>query len=694
MTQETTQQAFESALQHHQAGRLPEAAELYRQVLSGEPDHVVSLHHLGLIALQSGRPDVALQLIGRSVAVNSDYADAHLSLGNILKSQGRCDEAIAAYRQAVAARPDMAGAHLNLGIALRGLGRLDGAVAAYRGAIAANPSFAEAHNNLGNALRDQGQLDEAIAAYRRAVSLRPDYAEALNHLGMALIDKGQIDEAVTAWRQVITIDPKLPEVYLQLANALKDKGQFDEAIAAYRQAIALRPGHAEAHSCLGHVLKDNGQVAEAIAVYRQAIALGPEVPGAYVDLGNALKESGQLDDAIAAYRHAIELKPDYSEACNNLGNALQAMGRVNDAIDSYRRAIDLGPGNADAHSNLGVALNDMGLTDDAVAAWRRAIEIKPDLPDAHFNLGFALLARGDFERGWEEYEWRRNSKSFPSARRTFAEPQWDGGPLAGRTILVHAEQGFGDTLQFIRYLPFVVQQGARVVIECPAGLPRLLHRFAGNCQIVLKGQPLPAFDLHCPLLSLPRLFGTTLASVPDSVPYLHAADNDAARWQARLADHSKTMKVGLAWAGSSVHKNDRNRSMRLAAFAPLWKVPGVRFFSLQLGEPAAQVRAAPPGMEIVDVTGELEDFADTAALIANLDLVIAVDTAVAHLAGAMGKPVWTLLPFVADWRWLLGREDSPWYPSMRLFRQPIRGDWDSVVKRVVEELSRGVRDRG
>jgi tetratricopeptide (TPR) repeat protein len=690
MAQETTQQAFESALQHHQAGRLQEAAELYRRVLAGEQEHVVALHHLGLIAQHTGRPDVALQLIGRSIAIKNDYADAHISLGNILQSQGRSDEAIAAYRQAVAARPAMAGAHLNLGIALREKGRLEEAIAAFRGAIAVSPNFAEAHNSLGNALRDAGQLDDAIAAYRRAVALRPGYADALNHLGIALKDKGQFDEAIAAWRQVIVLKSKVPEVHLQLANALKDNGQTDESIAAYRQAIALWPDYVEAQSNLGHALKDKRQLEQAIAAYRQAIALRPDVPGAHVDLGNALKESGQLDAAIAAYRRAIDIKPDYSEAYNNLGNALKAKGDFDEAIHSYRQAIVMGATNAEAHSNLGVALNDMGLADEAVAAWRRAIEIKPDLPDAHFNLGFALLARADFQKGWEEYEWRRNSKSFPAAMRAFAQPQWDGSPLDGRTILVHAEQGFGDTLQFIRYLPLMAQRGGTVIIECPAGLPRLLHRFTGGRQIIVKGQPLPAFDLHCPLLSLPRIFGTTLANLPNEVPYLHAAAEEAGRWRQLLAGHANTVKVGLAWAGSPVHKNDRNRSMNLATLAPLWQVPGIRFFSLQKGEPATQVSSLPQGIEIVDLTQELKDFADTAALIANLDLVIAVDTAVAHLAGAMGKPVWTLLPFVADWRWLLEREDSPWYPSMRLFRQPSRGDWDSVVKQGANELSHWV----
>jgi hypothetical protein len=276
----------------------------------------------------------------------------------------------------------------------------------------------------------------------------------------------------------------------------------------------------------------------------------------------------------------------------------------------------------------------------------------------------------------------------------FAEPPWDGRPLEGRTLLLHAEQGFGDAIQFIRYLPLAAERGGRIIIECQAQLQRLFQINAGGSQIVASGQPMPDFDSHCPLLSLPWVFGTTLASVPDIVPYLRADAENVGSWRQRLAEHSQVVKVGLVWSGNPAHKNDRCRSMTLARLAPLAQTRGVRFFSLQKGEAATEARTPPPGMELIDWTEELTDFADTAALIAHLDLVIAVDTAVAHLAGAMGKPVWTLLPFVPDWRWLLEREDSPWYPSMRLFRQPFWGDWDSVIERVADELSNWIKNRG
>jgi len=625
MAQLTIQQAFDLALQHHQAGRLREAEQIYRQILAQQPEHADAIHNLGMISFQVGRNDVAVELLRRAIVVN--------------------------------------------------------------------PSYAPAHNNLGNALKNKGQLEDAIAAYRRAIVRNPNYAEAHSNLGNALMDKGQLDEAIAAYRQAIALNPDLPEVHSNLGNALKNKGQLDEAIAAYRRAIALNPNLSEAHNNLGVTLKEKGQLDEAIAALRQAIALNPNLPEANTNLGIALKDKGQLDEAIAVHRRVIARNPNYAEAHYNLGNALRDKGQLDEAIAAYRQAIALRPNYAEAHYNLGNALKDKGQLDEAMTAFRQAISVRPNFAEAHVNLSLSLLTSGYFQQGWEEHEWRWKCREFPSPRRHFAQGQWDGSPLEDRTLLLHAEQGVGDAIQFIRYLPLVAQRGGKIIIECHTALQRLFRTVAANCQVVVPSQSLPAFDLHCPLLSLPRVFGTNLANIPNTVPYLHADPEDARRWQDRLAGHCSIVKVGLGWAGNPAHKNDRNRSMKLARLARLGQAPGVSFFSLQKGAAAAEAKTPPASMELVDWTQELKDFADTAALIANLDLVIAVDTAVAHLAGAMGKPVWTLLPYAADWRWMLERQDSPWYPTMRLFRQPYGGDWDSVITRVVEALSLGIHVR-
>ncbi len=619
MPQRTIQQTLEIALQHHQAGQLPQAEALYRQILSQQPNNADVLHLLGCLGHQVGQNDRAVELIVRAIALKPNFPEAYSNLGNALKDKGQLDEAIAAYNQAITRKPN----------------------------------FPEAHSNLGVVLNSKGQLDESIAAFRQAIALKHNYPEAYYNLGNALNDKGQRDEAIAAFRQAIAMNPHWPEAHYILGIALYDQAQLDESIAAFRQAIALRSNWPEAYYNLGNVLNDKGQIDEAIAAYRQAIALNSNYSKAHYNLGNTLKDKGQLDEAIAAYRQAIILKPDYAEAYSNLGNAWQTKGQM----------------------------------DAAIAAYHQAIVLNPSDPEEHRNLAFALLLKGHFFQGFSEYEWRLKCKEFAFPRRNFPQPQWDGRILAGASILLHAEQGLGDTIQFIRYLPLVKQKGGRIIVECQAELLRLLQTMAVGCSIVVKGQPLPAFDVQCPLLSLPLAFGTTLENIPRQVPFINAGALMTEKWRKRLATDSKLLKVGLVWAGNKMHKNDRNRSMALSALAPLARLQGVSFYSLQKGGQADQAKNPPNGLQLTDWTEELNDFSDTAALIANLDLVISVDTAVAHLAGAMGKPVWVLLPFAPDWRWMLEREDSPWYPTMRLFRQPTIGDWDNVMRQVVDALA-------
>jgi len=470
-------------------------------------------------------------------------------------------------------------------------------------------------------------------------------------------------------------------------------GRLAEAEKIYRQVLVREPDHADALHLLGVVAIETGRPQMAVELIRRATAVCSTNAFYHSNLGNALTDLGQLDQALISYRQAVLLQPESAEVHYNLGVALQRNGQLDEAIAAYRQAVGLKPDLAAAHRNLAVALKGNGQLDEAIASYREALRLKPDDARTHNNLALALLTRGDFQEGWEEHEWRWKCRDFPSPPRNFVQPQWDGCALEGRTLLLHAEQGLGDAIQFIRYLPLVEQRGGRIIIECQVELQRLLRSMAGNWQIVVPSQPSPVFDLHCPLLSLPRVFGTNLANIPHPVAYLHADAEDARSWQNRLASDSPLMKVGLAWAGSPAHRNDCNRSMRLAKLAPLGQLPGARLFSLQKGKEAAEAKTLPPGMELVDWTQELKDFADTAALVANLDLVIAVDTAVVHLAGAMGKPVWTLLPFVPDWRWLLEREDSPWYPTMRLFRQNSWGDWNSVIKRVTEALPLWIKHR-
>jgi tetratricopeptide (TPR) repeat protein len=606
---------------------------------------------------------------------------------------GRLAEAERTYRQILALHPNHADALHMLGVLEVQAGRLDAGIELIRRAIAICSTRATYYRNLGNGLLHIGRLDEAIAAYRQAILLDPDNAEAHTNLGNALKAKGQLDEAIANYRRAILLKPDFAEAHNNLGNVLKDKGQLDEAIAAYRQAIRIEPDVALAHNNLGAVLQDTGQLDEAMAAYRQAIALRPNFAEAHTNLGIALKDKGQFDEAIAAYRQAIAIRPNYAEAHSNLATALKDRGQLDEAIDAYRQAISLRPNFAEAHSNLGNALIDRGQLDEGIAAFRQAIALRPDFAGAHNNLSLALLARGDFQQGWEEFEWRLKCEDFPSHLRNLTEPQWDGCPLEGRTILLHTEQGFGDAIQFIRYLPLVAQRGGKIIIECYAELQRLFQTVAGRCQIVVRGQPLPAFDLHCPLLSLPRVFGTNFANLPQIVPYLSPDPALVEAWSRTLGAPDGQLRVGLAWAGNPRYKWDRTRSVNLQQLAPFAAARGVKFYSLQKGPPGEQAKNPPVGLELVDLGPELNDFVDTAAVMSLMDLIITTDTSVPHLAGALGRSVWVMLQLVPDFRWLRDRTDSPWYPTMRLFRQPTWGDWDSVITRVVDALSQWTRNR-
>ncbi len=389
-------------------------------------------------------------------------------------------------------------------------------------------------------------------------------------------------------------------------------------------------------------------------------------------------------------RSAVALDANIPEAWANLGNELSNDFQYDEAMDCYQRALKLRPDFADAHCNLGALLQKtLPTLDPAIAAYEKAIAIEPNFALAHWDLGLALLLRGDYARGLPEYEWRWRTETVVVPRK-FPQPHWDGGDLGGRTILLHAEQGFGDTIHMARYVPLVAARGGKVILECQPPLRRIMQGLSGAQQVVAAGEHLPAFDVHCPLLTLPLVFRTTAQTIPASVPYVRADRELARQWSERLPPESGHPLVGLVWAGRPENKNDRNRSMRLADFAPLAAVKNARFVNLQLGPAADQIRRSPARLELLDFTSDLRDFADTAALVANLDLVIAVDTAVAHLAGALAKPIWILIPTMPDWRWMLDREDSPWYPTMRIFRQKTRGDWSDVMDRVKHELEKFV----
>src|SRR5262249_19269542 len=443
-----------------------------------------------------------------------------------------------------------------------------------------------------------------------------------------------------------------------------------------RQTVALKPDDSGAHINLGHILARQDKLDEAAASYEQALRLKPDDPEAHNNLGIVLGKLNRLDEAAARFRQALGLKPDHADAHNNLGSVLEKQDKLEEATACFHQALCLKPDYPGVHNNLGIVLWKQGRFEEAVASYGQALDFQPDYPEAHWNRGLAWLTMGRLEQGWRGYEWRWKCKEFGSLP-PFQAPLWDGSPLDGRTILIHAEQGLGDTLQFVRYMPLVEQRGGRVILHCQPPLTRLLARSPGIERLLAHGDPLPEFDVHVPLLSLPGLFGTTLESVPAEVPYVEAEPQLVEAWRERLGSY-RGFKVGIVWQGNPDHRMDRYRSTRLTQFAPLARLPGGHLFSLQKGPGVEQLAALTDPFPVTDLGSGLDDFRDTAAVLKNLDLVVSVDTSVAHLAGALGIPVWVALHFPAEWRWLMGREDSPWYPTMRLFRQTSPGQWEDV----------------
>jgi tetratricopeptide (TPR) repeat protein len=495
--------------------------------------------------------------------------------------------------------------------------------------------------------------------------------------------EGHLGHSEHLFRQVLLAQPDNIDVYNDLGNLLLEKGQFDQAVECYEKVIELDPQSAEAHNHLGIIFYDTGEYEKAMTCFQKALQISPFYQ-AYNNLGLALAGQGQLDDAIDCYRKSIEINPGYADAFYNLGIAFKENGQLDAAITSYRKSIMLDPDYDMTYNNLGNVLKEQGQLAEAKTNYEKAIQLNPDNAIAHVNLAHSLLLSGNLKQGWKEYEWRLKTQGH--YRYRFPDPLTKASDLTGLTVLLQAEQGFGDSIQFIRYASMIARKGAKVIAECQKELRSLFKNTAGIHAVLADDARPQRFDLSCPLLSLPFLFDTTLETIPAEVPYMQAEPSLVHKWGNLLQQDKSKLKIGLVWAGRLSHRNDHNRSCLLDVFSPLAHLNDISFFSLQKGEGRAQAKNPPQGMNLIDYTDDIHDFSDTAAIIVNLDLIISADTAAAHLAGALGKPVWTLIPFAPDWRWMLNREDSPWYPTMRLFRQPAPGDWESVMIKVADEL--------
>ena len=552
-------------------------------------------------------------------------------------------------------------------------------------AIAIQPGNPALNYTLGLVHNERKDYRAAVASFDKAIAIKPDYFEAFIGRGNALYELKHFDDAVASFDGAIAIKPDLAEAYYNQGNALKKLEKLDAAVTSFDNAIAIRADFAEAFYNRGNTLLELKKLDEALASFDNAIAIRPGYHEAYSNRGNTLMGLKRFDAALESFDEAIAIKPDYHAAYANRGNALLELKRNEAALESYDKAIAIKPDYYEAYSNRGVVLQELKKLDEAIASYDKAIAIKPDYHEATLHKSLALLSAGKFRPGWELYESRWNVDKFTSPKRNFKQPLWLGcESIAGKTILLHSEQGFGDAIQFCRYVPLVADSGARVILEVDLSLRGLLENLGGVAEVVVKETPLPDFDCHCPLMSLPLAFKTDWNTIPRPQQYLKSAPARLNYWNERLGKKSNR-KVGLVWSGSDTFRHYSDRSIPLSTM--IQHLPeGFTFVSLQKEVRDADKKALESNPYILHYGDELKDFADTAAICELMDVVVSIDTSVAHLGGALGRPTFVLLPFSPDWRWLPERDDSPWYPTMRLFRQQKPDDWSGPLVKLNSAL--------
>jgi tetratricopeptide (TPR) repeat protein len=633
-----------------QSGKIANAAEALEKLMVSVPKNPHLLTQLGTIHLRLGNAEKGVGLLLESLRLNPHEITTLISYANGLASLRKFEEALSVYDQVIALQNGNAMAYYNRGFILQELKRFSDSLEAYDRAIALQPSYASAYNNRGTVLQELHRFEEALKSFDQAITFKSDYAEAHNNRGSVLLGFNR----------------------------------WEEALEAFRRAVALQPAFIEGHYNQGTILLKLKRPAEALEAFDHAIALKADYAEAHNNRGNALRELDRMDEALKSFDQAVALRPGYVKAHNNRGTLLKELMRLDESIEAYDRAIALQSDYAEAHYNRGNALKEMKRLNESIADYDRAIALHPDFAHAYWNKALHKLLLGDFQEGWRLYEWRWKTELKDDVR-SFTQPLWLGEtPLDGQTLLIHAEQGFGDTLQFCRYALMAERKRAKVVLETPGALASVLATLPGKPLIIPVGGPMPPFDLQCPMMSLPLAFKTTLETIPAEIPYLFPDPIKKAFWNEALGPKTRP-RVGLAWSGKPGHKNDLQRSIPLEVFRPLFELP-LEFHSLQREYRDRDKALLETGAPIRDHHNELLDFSDTAALISEMDFVISVDTSVAHLSGALGKPVWILIPFFPDYRWQLDRTDSPWYPTAVLFRQTSRGDWAPVLQEVVERI--------
>ena len=646
----TSSQPLDSLIQQavglHQTGQLAQAATLYRHILKITPNDPHILHLSGVVAYQQQHYAQAEKWLQKAIGLNNNVADFYMHLGLVLHAQQKYDKAIQTYQHALQLQPHVA----------------------------------EIYNNLAASFRATQQLDAAVQCYQQAVQLNSNYVEAYYNLGTTLELQQQRQAAITTYHQVVTLNPQHVNAWHRLGNVFRQQQQFNEAIQCYQNVLKLTPNAPEVHNNLGLIYQSQNQLDIAQQHLQQAIQLNPKFAEAYNNLGSVLKAQTHFEQAIVHFQHAIQLKPNYVEAHYNLGNVFAAQMNYAQAVHYYQQAIKADKSYAPAYHNMGVMYDKQNQMEAAIDSYQHALHYQPDAAETHFDYAVALLKQGQFLEGWSEYEWRfkLGKGNYPC----LPQPRWQGESLHNKRLLIHWEQGFGDTIQFARYLPLI--KAEKILFACPHIIAPLFQNIS-NVEVVIADtmETLVSadYDLWLPLLSLPYVLNTTLDTIPGQCPYIKVDSEKVTLWQTRLPQTG--FKIGIVWAGRATHENDHNRSCSIENFRALAQLSNVQLISVQ----KEYRQPLPKDLPLIELSEQVHDFSDTAAIIANVDLVISVDTAVAHLAGAMNCPIWLLLPYAAEWRWLMDRNDSPWYPSMQLFRQTQVGYWQDVFEQIYAKLS-------
>lgn len=652
----TLVEALEIARESLARNDVSRAVFIYERILKAQPEEAYALNGLATVALAAGR-----------------FAQAESYL----------QRAIATFR----GDPQF---HNNLSIAYRSLGRNEEALSSLREAVALAPESAKLLNSLAVCLQQCGHNDEAGNTVLRALALAPNDAEGHFNFGNLLAKQGRDDVAIQVFRHAIELAPNVPEQHFALAVALQRRGASDESLASLHRALELQPNYIDAQELLASLLAERGRHPEAETAQQRAIELAFAASELQDDFVLSSLNRPAVEKAVARLERALAVKAHSGNGYCMLASTLRRLDRYDEAESAFRRAIEIEPAECRAQTELAMTLKDQGRLDESQALFDEAVRLRPDSAAAHRNRAMFQLLLGSFSEGFSEYEWRWR---MDEAEQVPQAPRWLGEARPGATLLLVAEQGLGDTIQFVRYAPLVkTRSGARIVLHCVAELHELLANAAGIDALTSGPTVDQKCDYYAPLLGLPNIFGTMLNNVPASVPYLSPAPQPLAEWKSRFeASFPNRFKVGIAWQGNPAYPSDASRSIPLSYFVPLAACPGVQLISLQKDFGREQLARLGGQTGIVDLGATLDQrcgaFIDTSAAIANLDLVITSDTAIAHLAGALGKPVWVALALVPDWRWMLARADSPWYPTMRLFRQSARGDWNEVFERIAGELT-------